>query len=373
MADLPVRRESGAGIPKDRRLKAGSRPGLAPTLNGCSVRREGTIVGRNWQNGPVALSWLNDGTIDSVRSALTLVAPELSDGDIRLLAWIEQSNPLWHGGNAIVDNKLVAKFAWAQPAAERVWHEARILRVLGSYPALRTPRVVAASSDPALLVTEWVAGGPLTYEQVGRSGRPWLERTASELARFLADLHRPEILAGVAKEMGPMATPVPQATTDAIRQQLSPWLRSDQTALVTDWCDWADDLLQNPQVSVFVHGDLHGHNQVWDDRQELRAVVDFEESGPSEAAFDFRYLPSQGPTVNLFVATCAKYAEYSGIPVDVARVMAWNIRTVLGDAVWRSEAGNGSTHSAPASPIWVCPPHEGRPLTRTDSRPCDAL
>jgi hypothetical protein len=33
MADLPVRRESGAGIPRDRRLKAGSRPGLAPLLN----------------------------------------------------------------------------------------------------------------------------------------------------------------------------------------------------------------------------------------------------------------------------------------------------------------------------------------------------
>ena len=233
----------------------------------------------------------------------------------------------------------MAKFAWAEPAAERVWHEARILRALGSYPALRTPRVVATSSDPALLVTEWVAGGPLTYEEVGRSDRPWLERTASELARFLADLHRPEVLTAVIREVGPMATPVPQATTDAIRQRLSPWLRSDQTALVSGWCDWADGVLEAPQTNVLVHGDLHGHNQVWDERQELRAVVDFEESGPTEAAFDFRYLPSQGPTVDLFVATCEKYAEYSGTPVDVARVMAWNIRTVLGDALWRSEAG----------------------------------
>jgi hypothetical protein len=78
---------------------------------------------------------------------------------------------------------------------------------------------------------------------------------------------------------------------------------------------------------------------MWDERQELRAVVDFEESGPTETAFDFRYLPSQGPTVELFVTTSAKYAEYSGTAVDVARVMAWNMRTVLGDALWRSEAG----------------------------------
>ena len=235
--------------------------------------------------------------------------------------------------------QLVAKFAWAEAAAERVWHEARILQVLGSYPALCTPRVVATSSDPALLVTEWVAGEPLTYEEVGRSDRPWLERTACELARFLADLHRPEVLAAVVGEVGPIATPVPQATTDAIRQRLSPWLRPDQIALVTGWCDWADGALAAVQVNVFVHGDLHGHNQVWNERQELRAVVDFEESGPAEAAFDFRYLPSQGPTVELFVATCERYAEFSGSPVDVARVMAWNVRTVLGDALWRSEAG----------------------------------
>jgi aminoglycoside phosphotransferase (APT) family kinase protein len=287
----------------------------------------------------VALTWLSDGTVDSVRSALTLVSPELSPRDIRLLPWIEQSNPLWHGGTAVLDNKLVAKFAWAEPAAERLWHEAGILRVLGSHSTLRIPRVVATSSDPALLVTEWVPGDPLTYEQVGRSDRPWLERTANELARFLAELHRPEVLAAVVGEMGPMATPVPQATTDAIRQRLSPWLRSDQIALVSDWCDWADDSLDAPQENVLVHGDLHGHNQVWDERQELCAVVDFEESGPIEAAFDFRYLPSLGPTLDLFVATCAKYAEHSGTPIDLARVMAWNVRTVLGDALWRSEAG----------------------------------
>jgi aminoglycoside phosphotransferase (APT) family kinase protein len=287
----------------------------------------------------VALTWLSDGTVDSVRTALTVVFPELSTSDIRLLPRIEQSNPLWHGGTAVLDNKLAVKFAWAEPAAERVWHEARILGALGSFPALRIPRVVTASSDPALLVTKWVAGGPLTYEQVGNSDRQWLERTADELARFLADLHRPEVLAAVIVEVGPMAAPVPQATTGAIRQRLSPWLRPDQIGLVSGWCDWADRALEAPQTKALVHGDLHGHNQVWDEHQDLRAVVDFEESGPAEAAFDFRYLASQGPTVDLLVATCQKYAEYSSTPVDLARVMAWNIRTVLGDALWRSEAG----------------------------------
>jgi hypothetical protein len=76
------------------------------------------------------------------------------------------------------------------------------------------------------------------------------QRTARELARFLADLHQPEVLATVIREMGSMATPVPQATTEAIRQRLSPWLRVDQTDRVSDWCDWADGVLEAPQVNV---------------------------------------------------------------------------------------------------------------------------
>ncbi len=257
------------------------------------------------------------------------------------MGWIVQSNPLWHGGSAVVDGTLVAKFAWSEPAARRVWHEARVLNVLGSRSGtLRTPRVVVASPDPALLVTEWVTGEPLTYDRVRESDRLSLERTASELAHFLADLHRPDVLADVITEVGQLATPVPQATTTAIRKRLAPWLRSDQIALVSKWCDWADNALEGSQTDVLVHGDLHGYNQVWDfEREELRAVIDFEECGPVEAEFDFRYLPSQGPTVDLVVATCAKYVEYSGTAIDLARVMAWNIRTVLGDALWRSEAG----------------------------------
>jgi aminoglycoside phosphotransferase (APT) family kinase protein len=98
--------------------------------------------------------------------------------------------------------------------------------------------------------------------------------------------------------------------------------------------------LEVPVDKVFVHGDFHGFNQVWDpERQALADVVDFEESGLADPAYDFRYLPSQGPGTDLFVATATKYGVYPGVPIDVSRVMAWHIRTVLGDALWRSRAG----------------------------------
>ena len=67
--------------------------------------------------------------------------------------------------------------------------------------------------------------------------------------------------------------------------------------------------------------------------------VDFEISGPRYAEFDFRYLPSLAPGSDLFAAVLRHYRDESGRELDLDRVMAWHIRTVLGDALWRSEAG----------------------------------
>lgn len=287
------------------------------------------------------LTWLPDRSVASVRSALQRHAPELSDGDVTLQAWIEQKDPNWWRASAVIDKQFFVKFAWSEPAAQKVWHEARILQVLGShFTSLRTPRVIAASDDPALLVTKWIAGDPLTCDLVKEWDRLRPEHTADELAGFLAKLHCPDILADVRQAVGPLSTPLPQATTEAIREHLTPWLRSDQVGQVREWCDWVDYALEVPVEMVFVHGDFHGYNQVWDHkRQALTAVIDFEESGLADPAYDFRYLPSEGPRTDLFVATASNYGVYTGVPIDLSRVMAWHIRTVLGDALWRSRAG----------------------------------
>ena len=289
----------------------------------------------------MTLSWLPDGSLGSINWALDRVAPELSGSSITLLPWLDQSNPTWWRRSARLNDEWVAKFAWSEPAAERVWHEAQVLRVLDSQvPALRTPRVIASSNDPVMVVTNWVKGAPLTHDQLETATRPWLEDAANEVAQFLAELHGAQVLAELHRAIGSLPTPEPQATTEAIRRRLSPWLRSDQTPLIMRWCDWVDQTLVTPRSLVFAQGDLHGHNQVWDPMQPLlRLVVDFEESGVTDATYDFRYLPSQGPGIDFLVATAASYAEITGKTIDIARVMAWNVRTVLGDALWRSEAG----------------------------------
>lgn len=289
----------------------------------------------------MSLTWLSDRSVASVRSALRRLAPELSDGALELQAWLEQSDPRWWHGGAVIDKRSFVKFAWSQPAAEKVWLEARILAALSAYPTtLRTPRVVAASDDPALLVTEWIAGEPLTIELVGTMNPVRLAHTANELARFLAELHSPDVLAGLERAVGALATPQPQATTRAIREGLMPWIRFDQVSQVSRWCDWADGVLEVPVSAVFVQGDFHGHNHVWNhETQTLTVVLDYGESGAADPSYDFRYLPAQGPTTDLFLATAVQYGENMGVSVDISRVMAWHIRTVLGDALWRSRAG----------------------------------
>jgi aminoglycoside phosphotransferase (APT) family kinase protein len=94
-----------------------------------------------------------------------------------------------------------------------------------------------------------------------------------------------------------------------------------------------------PLDAVVLHGDFHGYNLVVDEAQRVRTVLDFEEAARGDRDYDFRYLPAQESTLDLFLATAAAYERLSGVPVDVARVMAWSVRTVLGDALWRTEAG----------------------------------
>jgi len=50
-------------------------------------------------------------------------------------------------------------------------------------------------------------------------------------------------------------------------------------------------------------------------------------------------VPSQEPTLGLVDALRAAYVSLTGRTIDLERIMAWHIRTALGDALWRSEAG----------------------------------
>jgi aminoglycoside phosphotransferase (APT) family kinase protein len=286
--------------------------------------------------GRMTLTWLDEPTVEALRAALRRVAPDLADGTIAPRGMEPSDDPQWCGASADIDGRFVVKFAWARPPALRICHEIRVLDALRvDAPSLPLPTVVAASGEPAMLVTRRATARP--FFDVRHMVTPAHHPTVAEdLAGVLADLHRPDVLKAVSQDM---PEPMAPATTDALRTGLGPLIRADQRDRVSTWCDWADRVLAAPGRTVLVHGDFHGDNHLWDrEALRLRLVIDWETAGIGEPEFDMRCLPGDCGTA-LFGATVARYERLSGTALDIDRIMAWHLRTVLGDALWRAEAG----------------------------------
>jgi aminoglycoside phosphotransferase (APT) family kinase protein len=289
------------------------------------------------------LGWLSEYSEPALRSALQVAGTRLDRLPIELTGTNDLSRPTWASGSARIDGRFLAKFAFSEPTAVRVWHEARVLELLGRQ-AFDVPELVAASPSPAFLATRIVEGGvPLSYELVRASMPDRVDALGAELARFLADLHSAQILA-LAREWldDPLRIPQPglQATTDELRTLFTSMIGPRQRARVRRWCDWVDEQLTAPARVVFVHGDFHPYNQLWDAHElRLLLVADFETSGVAEPEYDFRVIPSFGPGIDLLTSTVEHYEALTGRRLSLERIMALHLRTTLGDALWRSQAG----------------------------------
>jgi hypothetical protein len=265
----------------------------------------------------------------------------------------------------MLDGRLLAKFAFSEPTAVRVWHEARVLELLAGQPGFDVPKLVAASPNPAFLVTRLVERGvPLSYELVRAAMPEGVDAVGGELAGFLAGLHAPEILRLASARLGqPLRAPEPglQATTDELRRRFTPMIDSQQRERVQRWCDWADAQLSAPTEVVFVHGDFHSYNQLWEARRfRLLIVADFETSGAAEPEYDFRCIPSFGPGVDLLTSAVRKYTQLTGRRLSVQRIMALHLCTTL------------STRCGAPKPAFPCcsrVPAEARPVTTSTSWP----
>jgi aminoglycoside phosphotransferase (APT) family kinase protein len=200
------------------------------------------------------------------------------------------------------------------------------------------PEVVTVSRAPAMLVLRWEPAAPF-FEVRRLIGPAERGRVARDLAAVLVQLHDPGVLRSVAEAAGPLPEPTAHATTDTLRARFGALVRPDQRDRVLSWCDWADRALAAPGRTVLVHGDFHGDNHLWDrETLRLRLVVDLETVGTGEPEFDLRCLPGDCG-IELFTATVAHYEKLTDTTLDMDRIMAWHLRTVLGDALWRAEAG----------------------------------
>ena len=162
---------------------------------------------------------------------------------------------------------------------------------------------------------------------------------AQDLADAFATLHEPAVLADVTRAAADLPEPAPQADTEAIRERLHRFVDPAHGPKIRRWCDWVDAVQANRTGErVLLHGDVHGYNLLVD-AGRLRCLLDYGEVAAGDHHFDFRYLPGIEETIGFFCRTAEAYERRTGRAVEPAPVLAWHIRTVLGDALWRSEAG----------------------------------
>jgi aminoglycoside phosphotransferase (APT) family kinase protein len=297
------------------------------------------------------MTWLAECSAAALGEALRVVAPELSGYPVTVPGPAGKQDPQWHSGCVPLGERFFVKFAWSRPAALQLAHEIAVLDMLGREPAVPfLPEVVVSSTDPLLLITRRVPGASL-FDVVDSIDR---DHAAGQLVQFLAALHHPATRQRVEAAVGPLTDPVlPPAMTPAMRDRFGRWIRPDQRRTVSRWCDWADAILASPGPAVLVHGDFHGDNQVWD-RDELRLVMDFATAAAAEPEYELRAFPGpgMGPGLELLTAIMHHYQQATGRQLSAGRLMAWNLRQSLYDALWHSEAGIPlNDHRTP--PQWV--------------------
>lgn len=301
----------------------------------------GVGAGRRETGRVRSVGWLSDASEATLRSALAEAVPALADQPLLLNERAPSSNPLWWSASAVVGAQFVVKYAWSEVRAVRLWREGVLLDRLGAERSgLLVPELVALIEDPALVVTRLVPGAPLSLDWAANLTSAESHSVAEQLAGFLVELHSLDPIE-LTSDL-PSVRPRAQADTTSLRARFPVLVDEDRGASVLHWCDWVDDVLgreTTPGGEVVVHGDLHGYNQVWDQASAtLQAVVDFEETGVEDYHFDLRYLPGLLTPRNLAIAVGNAYSRLSGRPFSIERMMAWNVLTVLGDAMWRTEA-----------------------------------
>lgn len=289
----------------------------------------------------MGIGWLADGSAHEVRRAVATALPHVPEAHIRaaaLVPRIAQTDPRYHVATLLVDDEHVVKVAWSRVRAERLHREAELLgRLAVAAPALPVPEVVAVTDDPVVLVTRRVVGVPLGWGGRTDLVSRHLPRVADQLAAALVALHGspPTVLDGLL-----VVTPTAQGAPDRLRARYGRLVDPVRARRVEGWCDRVEGVLAAPAEPVVVHGDLHGHNQVWDPLAvRLVAVLDLEECGLADPAFDLRYLPGTGGSCALLRAVADRYRRRTDRALDLERVMAWHVLTALGDALWRTEAG----------------------------------
>jgi Ser/Thr protein kinase RdoA (MazF antagonist) len=179
--------------------------------------------------------------------------------------------------------------SWARDEPAREWAALRMLAQSGTGLAAR-PISASLAADPPEIRMSWLPGEPLGAGPVSREQAQALTRSLDLLWRSVPAAR----LAGL-----PAAQSNPEAFTGQVRQGLAAGghrrLGQDRVGrraavVAAAWLEGGAISRQTlpGRDAVFGHGDANLANFLWDGRRVR--LVDFEDSGPSDRAFELAIL-----------------------------------------------------------------------------------
>lgn len=190
---------------------------------------------------------------------------------------------------AIVNNKLVFRFAKTEKYAKILDDEMKILDIIRSRIGIEVPTPIYRSQDS--VVYPFLDGQPFLRETLLRLPSDAQARTAEQLGKFLHGLHTADI-SGLDWKIPSTLAPVTQEKWLEIRQRVKEKI---YPLLLKHQIQWAENLfdgvLSKPESfdyrQALIHGDLAPYHILFDQKnQRITGVIDFGVAGVGDPASD---------------------------------------------------------------------------------------
>jgi|APFre7841882724_1041349.scaffolds.fasta_scaffold14911_2 aminoglycoside 2''-phosphotransferase len=221
--------------------------------------------------------------VESLRQRVKAIMPELE------IQHFEINQEGLINDIAIVNKKLVFRFAKTDKYAKILDDEMKILDIIRSRIGMEVPTPIYRSQDS--VVYPFLEGQPFLRETLLKLERDVQVRTAEQLGKFLHGLHTTEN-SGLDWEIPPTLAPVTRDKWLDIHQRIKgkifPLLLKHQIQWVENLFD---GILSNPESfnyrPALIHGDLAPYHILFDqNNHKITGIIDFGVAGVGDPASD---------------------------------------------------------------------------------------
>lgn len=225
----------------------------------------------------------------------------------------------WDHEVIILDNRIVFRFPNDEDYLDSLKTEIEILNQLKPLLRINIPVYEYVSQDKSFAGYPIVPGKFLSKELMDSFKQPERSEIAKQLAETLTTLHTLSLEGG---HFVKLPNSYLNKDQDEVKQLTSKFLsnvlRKGEIILVNKFLRDIDDLLEQQNPIVFLHGDVYSQHLLWDAPLNKLGLIDFSDMMRADPAIDFAELFEYG---NSFVDEV--YVNYNGPKDDTFLERAW--------------------------------------------------